>query len=460
MDLASYRDPGRVQRVLDVSLTVFVAMSAVVLVESILLIAKPVEVSYYGTRLDDIALIASVLLTIAYVVSAITWIVWLQRCHRNVIAFGLRNEYKRRWAIFGWIVPIGSLWIPFRMMEDVSISANPQDPGRTSSRILPIWWGLFLFSTILGRFLLRSDFGNSTFESWAIVVSLVSDAMAALVALPVLQYISKAHQARHQALNPVAAVDLRPSLIRWPVATSISAGALVLSLALAFPISSDSAGGSLVLTEYLRLGDCTMDEGGVLDQWLVVDCEDLHVGQIVGTYEIVDRNQPSRRQLVEFVSDRCREELETSTGIGSEGDPFRIRISQPTVESWENGDRRVLCLVYSANDAADLVGTVMDPVDRVAWSDLQEGTCYSFKAEYLTLTESACAEADIRVEAVIGYPNNKYASTPYPGQDALDAVANSRCSTKSSKIVPTEVAWPFGDRTIVCVAFASAGPLE
>ena len=72
-------------------------------------------------------------------------IIWLYRAAKNNEALGRLNpRLSPAWAIWGWIIPVANLVIPFIVMDDVWRGADPSiargDPGwRRSSTLGAIW---------------------------------------------------------------------------------------------------------------------------------------------------------------------------------------------------------------------------------------------------------------------------------------------------------------------------------
>lgn len=100
----------------------------------------------------------------------------------------------------------------------------------------------------------------------------------------------------------------------------------------------------------LEVGDCVAgDLRTKADEVEVVDCEDEHVVQAIGSFEAEDGGFPGDEELAALGFDRCQ------------GDLFEAFVGIPYVESstiwsswlvpddaaWEDGDRTVVCLVHT-----------------------------------------------------------------------------------------------------------------
>lgn len=91
----------------------------------------------------------------ANLAAAVTFIAWLFRARRNAeIIEDHPQTWNKPWLIFGWIIPIGSLWIPHQIVGDIWESSTPREPARSAARAtwpVHLWWVLFLLTTIGGR---------------------------------------------------------------------------------------------------------------------------------------------------------------------------------------------------------------------------------------------------------------------------------------------------------------------
>ncbi|MFD7442336.1 DUF4328 domain-containing protein [Streptomyces sp. NPDC059909] len=92
---------------------------------------------------------------VAFLVTAIVFILWFHRARINAGVFG--PDLQRRgpgWAVGSWFIPIANLWIPYGVAADVW-DASDRDlgtPGRRTSRaVLNAWWAAWLGSWAVDR---------------------------------------------------------------------------------------------------------------------------------------------------------------------------------------------------------------------------------------------------------------------------------------------------------------------
>lgn len=82
------------------------------------------------------------------VATVILFLVWFRRARINAERSSWRQRRARAWAVWGWIIPIGNLWIPFQLMGDIWRAGLPPE-RRTSTAWLPaVWWVSWLLNGV------------------------------------------------------------------------------------------------------------------------------------------------------------------------------------------------------------------------------------------------------------------------------------------------------------------------
>jgi hypothetical protein len=125
-------------------------------------------------------------------------------------------------------------------------------------------------------------------------------------------------------------------------------------------VLSACAYGNNVLT--LEVGDCFNESGpphedvGDVTDVPIVGCEDAHDNEIYAAYEIAGKDFPGSDALYSSADDFCLEEFEPFVGAPYETSQLNFGWIVPTSETWDIGDRVVLCFVYRA-DLAKSTGT-------------------------------------------------------------------------------------------------------
>lgn len=88
-----------------------------------------------------------VLSRIALVATIILFLIWFRRARINAERATWRQRRARAWVFWGWVIPFGSLWIPFQLMGDIWRAGLPP-VKRTRTAWLPVsWWISWLLLT-------------------------------------------------------------------------------------------------------------------------------------------------------------------------------------------------------------------------------------------------------------------------------------------------------------------------
>ncbi len=95
--------------------------------------------SFIGLRLDKA-------LDVTIFGWSILFVVWFRRARINAEDRGYRQRRARGWTFWGWIIPIGSLWLPFQIMGDIWRVGLPADDRRKVAWLPALWWTSWLLS--------------------------------------------------------------------------------------------------------------------------------------------------------------------------------------------------------------------------------------------------------------------------------------------------------------------------
>ena len=166
-----------------------------------------------------------------------------------------------------------------------------------------------------------------------------------------------------------------PSGSAFPVArvVVIALAILVLVGAVAawfFLIRDDNRGDLSVLS--IGVGDCWNDPEGLQSDGELADvpevpCDEPHANEVFAVIELPDGGSslhPGQIE-VELQSFRdCLERFESYVGVPYSESPLAIYTLYPTLLSWYDGDREVICSVYLPDGSA-LIGSERDSGDRL-----------------------------------------------------------------------------------------------
>jgi heme/copper-type cytochrome/quinol oxidase subunit 2 len=159
---------------------------------------------------DNATRAAAIWLIVVLILGGIFLIVWLYRLRTDAEVFDPdRNHLSRGWAIGGWFVPIANLVLPFLVMRDVIRSVRAYPDGSTrEAALLPltcVWWGLWVVGAIGARLVHLNTNGtigqlNSTLHE--VIVLVLVEAVAGVVALAVIEAFTRANRRRWAAQPP------------------------------------------------------------------------------------------------------------------------------------------------------------------------------------------------------------------------------------------------------------------
>jgi hypothetical protein len=108
------------------------------------------------------------------------------------------------------------------------------------------------------------------------------------------------------------------------------------------------------------VGDCfneaTEDVGEVEDVG-AVPCAEPHDFEVFFAFDMTESDYPGQDEAFNIGQERCIEEFEGFVGIPYDESVLDIFVLAPTQESWDRGDREILCSVY-ALDESKLTGSM------------------------------------------------------------------------------------------------------
>ncbi|WP_265564771.1 DUF4328 domain-containing protein [Streptomyces hygroscopicus] len=153
----------------------------------------------------------------AVLVTGVVFITWLYRVRVNAEYFAQDVcTMARGWAIGAWFVPVGNLWLPYRVASEIwqaSAQNAPDGSWRTISKALvTAWWTLAITSAVIGRAgsILTDSAITLAGLRHAVALTALGDllnAVAAVLAIVFVRRLTRMQQAPHP--SPAA---VRP----WP----------------------------------------------------------------------------------------------------------------------------------------------------------------------------------------------------------------------------------------------------
>jgi hypothetical protein len=108
--------------------------------------------------------IISLILIIANIISAITFIMWFRRAYYNLHQHINYLQYSEGWAAGSWFVPIVNLYRPYRIMRELYVETahlmrrhEMSDKVRYTDKYLIWWWVLWIVSGFIGNIIFRTS---------------------------------------------------------------------------------------------------------------------------------------------------------------------------------------------------------------------------------------------------------------------------------------------------------------
>ena len=134
---------------------------------------------------------------------------------------------------------------------------------------------------------------------------------------------------------------------------ALAVGALLLTLS-GCAVVSDAIGPGETIVFDITAGDCLNDASqmGDVSTVPVVDCDKPHDSEVYAVIVMTDGEYPGDETVVQQADDGCRAEFEKFVGIPASESRYMFNALYPTEESWNGGDREILCRVALVTDGA------------------------------------------------------------------------------------------------------------
>lgn len=108
----------------------------------------------------------------------------------------------------------------------------------------------------------------------------------------------------------------------------------------------------------LAVGDCLSGESptGDVGEVPVIPCDQPHESEIYFSYTFAGDEMPTPDAMAQTVDEQCLTAFQTFVGLPYDQSVLEITTLEPTTESWADGDRELLCLVF--DPAGGVTGTL------------------------------------------------------------------------------------------------------
>ncbi|MFE2977427.1 DUF4328 domain-containing protein [Streptomyces sp. NPDC059258] len=109
-----------------------------------------------GRSAERLYLLSGNVQSLAFLVTAVVFIIWFHRTRRNAEVFDPSvQRMGPGWAVGGWFVPIANFWFPYRVAAGIweaSARPRPDESLREVPRTpLNLWWSAWVGTLLLAR---------------------------------------------------------------------------------------------------------------------------------------------------------------------------------------------------------------------------------------------------------------------------------------------------------------------
>lgn len=148
----------------------------------------------------------------------------------------------------------------------------------------------------------------------------------------------------------------------WAVYALIVAGVFIYGAAT--EVDRDSSGAIVgegdIDAFQIRVGDCFDDVSSDDEQVSSLPglpCSEPHDNEVFAVFDVSIASYPGGESMSELANNSCLGHFDSFVGKDYQSSSLEISTLYPSVESWEQRDREVICAVYDMN-LSKLVGSV------------------------------------------------------------------------------------------------------
>jgi hypothetical protein len=106
----------------------------------------------------------------------------------------------------------------------------------------------------------------------------------------------------------------------------------------------------------IAVGDCLTDQStsGEVSDVPVVPCDQPHSSEVFHTYQVPGDDFPG--DFTQITTEQCMPAFQEFVGVPSEQSALQVTTLEPTAETWEQGDRELVCIVV--DPAGNVTGSL------------------------------------------------------------------------------------------------------
>lgn len=109
------------------------------------------------------------------------------------------------------------------------------------------------------------------------------------------------------------------------------------------PLSGPVEGLRTAAMAFYKIGDCLGERSATKPEIPLLDCAELHVGEVFAQFMVPDGRFPGTATIQEY-RDRCEPELQTYAPATADDPSITVTSSYPDGVSWRAGHRAVTCI--------------------------------------------------------------------------------------------------------------------
>ncbi|MBP9068538.1 MAG: DUF4328 domain-containing protein [Bacteroidia bacterium] len=134
-------------------------------------------ISEENAKANDLREMAiGIIYTIAFIISAVTFISWFRRAYFNLHLKVSGLSHSEGWSAGSWFVPIISLFRPYQIMKELYVQTkgliikNGLAPyGNFSTQNLGWWWAFWIINNFIGQFIFRYSRNAESIDQLTVV---------------------------------------------------------------------------------------------------------------------------------------------------------------------------------------------------------------------------------------------------------------------------------------------------
>lgn len=150
--------------------------------------------------------IIGIFMMLSFLVTGITFLKWIRRANINCAGFSKRGmEFTPGWSIGWYFIPIASIFKPYQAMREIwQVSHDPRNPHIVESGpLLKSWWGLWLFSGVVGQISFRMSSGSDNLDDLkaATVAAIVSSLFGIFLTFAAISLVKRIAAKQEELVN-------------------------------------------------------------------------------------------------------------------------------------------------------------------------------------------------------------------------------------------------------------------